>query len=140
MRTIKMLTAVLATALLLFAGCSGGDSDDGGTTTDPPADSGDDDDAGGDVSNGRDLYVASCQGCHGPDAEGIEGVGKPLVDSDFVSSTPSAELAEFVKVGRPSSDPDNTTGVDMPPKGGNPSLSDDDLLAIIAFQRTWSPR
>jgi disulfide bond formation protein DsbB len=42
----------------------------------------------------------------------------------------------FIKTGRPASDPLNTTGVDMPPKGGNPALSDQDLADIIAFIRS----
>jgi hypothetical protein len=32
--------------------------------------------------------------------------------------------------GRSTTDPANTTGVDMPPKGGTPSLSDEDLTDI----------
>jgi hypothetical protein len=47
-----------------------------------------------------------------------------------------AELLEFVKTGRPVGDPLNTTGVDMPPKGGNPALSDVQILDIIAHIRT----
>ena len=46
------------------------------------------------------------------------------------------ELVEFVKVGRRPSDPLNITGVDMPPKGGSPALSDEDLYDIVAFIRT----
>ncbi len=30
----------------------------------------------------------------------------------------------------------NTTKVDMPPKGGNPALKDDDLVNIAAFLRS----
>ena len=41
-----------------------------------------------------------------------------------------------LKTGRSTSDPANTTGVDMPPKGGNPALTDQDLLDIIAYIRT----
>ncbi|WP_448601203.1 hypothetical protein [Thermoflexus hugenholtzii] len=46
---------------------------------------------------------------------------------------------EFIKKGRPATDPANTTGVDMPPKGGNPALTDQDLADIIAFLRTFNP-
>jgi disulfide bond formation protein DsbB len=42
----------------------------------------------------------------------------------------------LLKEGRPSGHELNTTGVDMPPKGGNPSLSDDDLVTIIAYLRS----
>jgi disulfide bond formation protein DsbB len=43
------------------------------------------------------------------------------------------ELVEFIKVGRDPGDPANTTGIGMPAKGGNPSLDDDDILAILAY-------
>jgi disulfide bond formation protein DsbB len=39
-------------------------------------------------------------------------------------------------VGCSTSDPENTTGVAMPPKGGNPSLSDGDLQNVVAYIRT----
>ena len=41
-----------------------------------------------------------------------------------------------IQVGRPAGDPLNDTGVDMPPRGGNPSLSDEDLAHIVAYLRT----
>ena len=75
-------------------------------------------------------YLRHCQGCHGPDAEGIDGLGKSLVDNEFVASTSDSDLVEFVRVGRPVSDPDNTSGIDMPPKGGNPALTDEDLAHL----------
>ena len=46
------------------------------------------------------------------------------------------QLLAFIKTGRPTSDPANTTGVDMPPKGGNPALTDAQIVDIIAFIRT----
>ena len=46
------------------------------------------------------------------------------------------ELVAFIKVGRDPSDPLNTTGVAMPPKAGNPALTDDDLYDVVAFVRT----
>jgi disulfide bond formation protein DsbB len=77
-----------------------------------------------------------CIACHGPGGVGVEGLGKPFTTSEFVRSQTDAELLAFVKVGRPIGHPDNTTGVDMPPKGGNPALTDEDLLDIIAYIRT----
>ncbi|MCH8852707.1 MAG: cytochrome c oxidase subunit 3 [Planctomycetes bacterium] len=34
-------------------------------------------------------------------------------------------------------DPENTTGIQMPPRGGNPMLKDDDLLRIVGYLRTF---
>ena len=47
-------------------------------------------------------------------------------------------LLAFIKQGRSPSDPKNTTGIQMPPKGGNPAMSDDDILDVIAYLRTMA--
>lgn len=84
---------------------------------------------------GQKQFVAYCSSCHGPGGEGMEGLGKPLVSSEFAASKTDKELMTFIKTGRPMWDPANTTGVDMPPKGGNPALSDEEITQIIAFIR-----
>jgi mono/diheme cytochrome c family protein len=66
----------------------------------------------------------------------MPNLGKDLTTSDFVKGKTNPEMVEFLKVGRPASDPLNTQGVDMPPKGGNPALTDADLLNIVAYVRT----
>lgn len=90
----------------------------------------------GDPAAGEELYNQVCIACHGPGGEGIEGLGKPFTTSEFVHGQSDEELLAFVKQGRPISDPANTTGVDMPPKGGNPALTDEQILDIIAYIRT----
>lgn len=86
------------------------------------------------VAHGQSLFLA-CGACHGQDGMGLPNLGKPLVDSEFIESSTDEELADFIKTGRPIWDPLNTTGIDMPPKGGNPTLTDDDILAIVAYIR-----
>lgn len=88
------------------------------------------------IAEGKNLYIQSCSACHGADAKGVTGLGKDMTTSDFIKSLSDEELLDFTKKGRPSGDPDNTTGVDMPPKGGNPALTDDKLTAIIAYIRS----
>ena len=90
----------------------------------------------GDAAEGEKTYQQACLACHGADAKGMPSLGKDLTTSDFVKDQSDAELLEFVKIGRPAGDPLNTQGIDMPPKGGNPALSDDDIMNIIAFVRT----
>lgn len=90
----------------------------------------------GNAANGQKLFAGTCASCHGPDAKGLPNLGKNLVTSQFVHGQTDAQLLAFVKKGRPASDPANTTGVDMPPRGGNPSLDDAKLTDIIAFIRT----
>jgi disulfide bond formation protein DsbB len=89
------------------------------------------------VAEGQALYVL-CAACHGPDARGIPNLGKDLVESEFVAAQTDDALLEFIRTGRPIWDPLNTTGVDMPGKGGNPAMTDEDILAIIAYLRTLS--
>lgn len=90
----------------------------------------------GNPANGSKAFAGTCASCHGKDAKGLPNLGKNLTTSAFVKSLNDAQLLAFVKKGRPASDPANTTGVDMPPKGGNPALNDASLTDIIAFIRT----
>ena len=75
-------------------------------------------------------------GDRGKDAKGLPKLGKNLHDNEFTKSQSDAELVEFLKVGRQANHPLNETGVDMPPKGGDPSISDEDLVNVVAFLRT----
>ena len=90
----------------------------------------------GDPVAGQALYTATCAACHGPAGEGIEGLGKDMTRSEFITGLSDDELVEFIKIGRDPSDPLNTTGVAMPPKGGNPALSDEGLDDITAYLRS----
>lgn len=90
----------------------------------------------GDAVKGKTLFGSSCSSCHGPEAKGLTNLGKDLTTSTFVHSQSDAQLIDFIKKGRPSSDPANTTGIDMPPKGGNPAITDANLNDIISFLRS----
>jgi disulfide bond formation protein DsbB len=98
--------------------------------------------AGGDeelaawIASGDKLFHSVCIACHGKGGVGITGNGKPLVRNDFINMMSDDDLLAFLKVGRSPSDPKNTTGIQMPPKGGNPALSEDDMLDIISYLRT----
>jgi cytochrome c oxidase subunit 3 len=92
--------------------------------------------AAGDAQRGKVVWTTTCRSCHGAAGEGIPGQGKDIRGSEFVAGRSDAELLAFVKVGRMPFDPLNTTGVQMPPKGGNPLLKDQNLLDAIAFLRT----
>ena len=120
-----ILISVLA---LLLAACGGGTA----APTEPPASP----TPAGDPVAGETLFLQSCSSCHGPAGEGIAGLGKDMTTSAFIQGMSEEEFLTFVKTGRPASHPDNTTGVDMPPKGGNPALSDEQLVDIIAYIRT----
>lgn len=137
----KIVLGLLLLTALILAACGGGTPED--TAAEAPAAEVVQEEVpevaalpAGDAAAGEQLYSQSCSSCHGPDAKGIEGIGKDLTTGEFVPNHSDEEFLEFVKLGRPTGDPDNTTGIDMPPKGGNPALSDEQILDIIAYIRT----
>lgn len=130
-KQLLLIILILTTAVAL-AGCGGGGG--GSTETAGVAPRGQNVSAGN-PEEGKTLFAGTCSACHGPDGKGVTGLGKDLTTSTFVMERTDAEVLEFLKTGRPASDPLNTTGVDMPPKGGNPALNDDKLLDIIAYLR-----
>lgn len=101
--------------------------------------------AGGDeelaawIASGDKLFHSTCMACHGTGGVGVAGNGKALRDNPFVQSLDDDGLLAFIQSGRGPSDPLNTTGIQMPPKGGNPALSEDDILDIISYLRTLQP-
>jgi disulfide bond formation protein DsbB len=90
----------------------------------------------GDAAKGKNTYGSLCIACHGPEAEGVQGLGKNLVTSEFVGQQTDDQLMEFIKVGRQVGDPLNSTGIAMPPKGGNPALSDQEIADLVAYLRS----
>jgi len=126
-----MLFSLVVVSAVLLAACGGGTSSGGSSTqpTKPPAIS-------GDAKAGETKYQGTCASCHGLDAKGLPSLGKDLTASTFAKGLSDAELVAFVTKGRPPSDPANTTGVDMPAKGGNPALAEKDLYDIVAYLRT----
>lgn len=102
--------------------------------------------AGGDaelaeyIASGDTLFHSTCIACHGKGGVGIAGNGKALVNNPFIQSLDDDGLLAFITRGRTPTDPKNTTGIQMPPKGGNPALSEDDILDIISYLRTLQPK
>lgn len=89
----------------------------------------------GDPVKGRGLFRNTCAACHGLRGEGIPGQGKDMRGSAFIGGLDDAGLLAFLHRGRMPNEPSNTTGRMMPPRGGNPFLSDADLLDIIGYVR-----
>jgi disulfide bond formation protein DsbB len=121
---MKSMTRLLILVLfvVLLTACGGGESE---PTYTPEM-----------IAEGEAIFGSTCAVCHGPGGKGLPNLGKDMTTSDFIAEKSDQELIDFIKVGRPPGDPDNTTGVDMPPKGGNPALSDEDFVLIIAFIRS----
>ncbi len=119
-RKSQLLFGAILTLTLLLSACSGA-ANQGPSDSSP------------DQKSGADLYRQTCAVCHGTDAKGMPHLGKDLTASAFVQGQDDQELLSFVKQGRPANDPENTTGIPMPAKGGNSSLTDEQILDIISY-------
>ena len=131
------LIALLAAAVMLAA-CGGGEPEPTATPAPAAAAPVQEVAAGpvGDVANGGKIFATACVACHGPEGKGVTGLGKDLTTSEWVGEQTDAQLVEFIKVGRDATHPLNTTGVAMPPKGGNPAMSEQEIADIVAFVRS----
>ncbi len=136
----RLLPLLLLAVALVLGGCGGRDNEEEQAPAaqqeqaDEEAEEAEEVEAG-DAEAGKALFATTCQACHGPAGEGVPGLGKDMTTSEFIAGLSDAELLAFIKVGRAPTDPLNTTGVLMPPKGGNPAITDEQLMDIIAFIR-----
>lgn len=124
---LLVLFSLLVMVAMGLAACGGGAAVSSGTSSAT---------AKGNATKGKTAFTTTCLACHGPDAKGLPGLGKDLTTSTFVKGLSDDQFVDFLKKGRPTSDPANTTKVDMPPKGGNPALTDQDLYDVVSFIRT----
>jgi len=131
--TMKMRTWVLILAILALGAAACGYSDVSATTTTAAATSGGD--AGG-AAGGQEIFKTTCSACHGQNADGVDGLGPDMHDNEFIQSQSDADLIEFISIGRSTTDPGNTSGVAMPPKGGNSSLTNEDIADVVDYLRT----
>lgn len=127
---------LLILPLAFFAGCGGG-SDEASTPASPTQAS------SAQISNdalarakGKAIFKKTCVACHGENGEGIENLGKDWTESEFIANSSNEELVEFLKVGRTLDDPMSAGNAIMPPKGGDPTLNDEDLRNVVAYMRT----
>lgn len=117
---VGMWLVLLAGVALLGTACGGG----GGSTVSEEA------------AQGLVQFRRTCAVCHGQNAEGMPRLGKNLHSNPFVASQTDDGLVQFLIEGRPATHPDNTRGVDMPPKGGNPALTNENLRQIVVYLRS----
>ena len=93
---------------------------------------------GDEAAAGKKLYGTNCALCHGQGGVGKPALGKDLRRNEFLGGMTDDQVVEFLEQGRRANHPLNERGVDMPPRGGNPGLSDDDLRLIVAYLRSLS--
>ena len=89
-----------------------------------------------DLDSGRDLFLATCSACHGAAGQGMPNQGPDLRNSQVVPKSSDNDLLAFVTRGSAPTDPENKSGLAMPPRGGNGALSDRQIKQIIKFVRS----
>ncbi|MCB0077530.1 MAG: cytochrome c [Anaerolineales bacterium] len=80
-------------------------------------------------------YNRSCLACHGEAGAGVLGMGRPLSNNEVLQAMSDAEIAVLIREGRDGSHPDNISGVAMPARGGDPSLTDVQIAELVAYIR-----
>lgn len=88
------------------------------------------------IGEGLAVFSRQCVACHGANARGVSNLGPNLVGNGFIRSSSDDELRRLITSGRLREDPMNRTGLSMPPKGGNPTLTDRDIAALTAYLRS----
>lgn len=71
-----------------------------------------------------------CTACHGPNAQGLAGLGPNLTDATWINSDGSYDaIVNTITNGIPT--PREHPGL-MPPKGGNPAITDQQVRELAA--------
>lgn len=91
------------------------------------------------IAHGESIFQTTCSACHGFSAQGVPGLGPSMIDNAFINGQSNESLQQFIMTGRPADHPDNTTGIPMPARGGNMSLTDGDILDVVYYIRSLNP-
>ncbi len=75
------------------------------------------------------LYQQNCMVCHADDGRGAMPGVSDLSESKRLFSVNESQLVERIKKGVQV----KGSPISMPPKGGNPNLTDDDLFKILKY-------
>lgn len=120
-RTLSASTALLLILALSLAACGGGASKAAAPSAAPA----------GDPVAGEKIFAGACTTCHGSKGEGVPGLSGDMTQSQLIITKTDQELVEFIKAGGVPDEP-----LVMLPKGGVPSLTDQNLVDIVAYIRT----
>jgi len=87
--------------------------------------------AAADNTAGQAVYDQTCAACHGEDGEGTMPGVPDLTAGNSVLRKPVSELVRNTMMGVRS--PGSRMG--MPPKGGNPALTKEEITSAIRYMR-----
>lgn len=76
----------------------------------------------------EDIYVKSCYVCHGENASGNMPGVPDLANNERLFTDREDNIVERIKTGIQT--PGN---IAMPPNGGNPDLTDEELLSVLRY-------
>lgn len=89
------------------------------------------DDGPVDVDAGQAVYSQTCIACHGANGKGIIPGVRDFTAADGPLSKSDEELVKNITEGFQSPG----SPLSMPPKGGNPALTEEDVQAVLAYLR-----
>ncbi len=85
----------------------------------------------GEFEQGRRIYFGACVACHGSDGAGAMPETPDLTVPDGPLSKPDAVLLRGIIEGAGG----NPSSPLMPPKGGDPTLTEEDARHVLEFMR-----
>lgn len=89
------------------------------------------------ASTGKEVYEKTCIACHGADGKGVIPGAANFTDPKGPISKPDNVLLDHITNGFQSPG----SPMAMPARGGNPSLTDDDLKNALKYIReTFAPK
>lgn len=90
-----------------------------------------DDSTAADVAAGKAVYSQTCIACHGANGKGMIPGVRDLTDADGALAKSDEELIRNITEGF------QTPGspMAMPAKGGNPTLTEEDIRTVVKYLR-----
>ena len=83
------------------------------------------------VNAGQAIYSQTCIACHGVNGKGAFPGVADLTNGDGALSKPNETLLKSITEGFQSPG----SALAMPPNGGNPTLAEEDVEAVLAYLR-----
>ena len=84
---------------------------------------------GGNAIHGKKIFDQTCIACHGAKGKGVIPGTPDFTKKDGVLSKPHAALTDHITNGFSSP----SSPMAMPPRGGNPGLTDQDIRDVHAY-------